>query len=82
MNPTQEQLNTLRDAFYSGDAFLDIAPVDTEDGDYTVSLHDDFGNEVTDSLTFSDEATARRFIDWLIDNAHTIQVIQSREFVL
>lgn len=82
MNPTQKQLNTFRDAFYLGDAFLDIGPVETEDGLYTVSLQDDFGNAVADSLDFDNEATARSFIDYLIINAQTIQAIQSCEFVL
>lgn len=80
MNPTPEQLDIFRDAFYLGDAFLDIGPVETEDGRYTVSLQDDFGNAVADSLDFDNEDTARRYIDWLVSNAHEIQAIQARTF--
>jgi len=81
MNPTQEQLTQFQEQYYPGGAFLDIAPNLLDDRSWLVGLHDDNGNEI-DSVTFDDEATARRYIDWLVDNSVEIDAIQSREFVL
>lgn len=80
MNPTPQQLNRFALQFYDA-GFLDIEPVSLDDGRFWVSLHDDMGNEI-DELTFDDEATARRYIDWLVTNSQELRAIEGRTFAL
>lgn len=78
MNPTPEQIERFSAQFYDS-GFLDIEPISLDDGRFWVALHDDCGNEI-DELTFDDEDTARRFIDWLIVNATQIRAIERQTF--
>ena len=78
MNPTSQELENFASVFYGNDSFLDIFPSPSNDV-FLVALNDDNGTLI-DELEFDNENTARRYIDWLVDNAHEVQAIYSRTF--
>jgi hypothetical protein len=80
MNPCTTELETFAATFYGNDAFLDIYPSQSNDV-FLVALNDDNGTLI-DELEFDNEDTARRYIDWLVDNAHEVQAIYARTFTL
>ena len=46
---------------------------------FLVALNDDNGTLI-DELEFDNEDMARRYINWLVDNAHEVQAIYARTF--